>query len=326
MKKALGIIVSALLMSTLLSGSTYGFWQSKSVERYRYVLNASSDDWFNYTVLEKNEMLQIPQEILSKLSDIQLLYAIADYPYFGDAYAYGIDKNGLDTFAKYCSAFREFLARESFLDSLNSYGIGIAEKYASDSCDPLNNLRAQLIMDLISFYNSSSESLRDTTIYVYTPNGTPVPALIRDEIHEGEYYHYPLDQYYLTRYNIAYLTDSALSWGTCKYNCHAYAWSYPSPACPYWIDYPSNYMSDGSYSQVFSGAPSSYLYAYSVNVNDIIYYPNGSHSARLIGNPYGGQQLANIQAKSKWGEAGLFSHAVGEVPAGWQGTVYSIWH
>ena len=320
MKKIMSVVLALLLVSAFLTGATYNEKTQKPI-RYRYDINVSSADWFDYTVLEKSELLRIPQNILDGMSDLELLYAIADYPYFGDAFAYGIDKDGLDTFAEYCSAFNELRSRDSFIESLNRYGKAVIQEYESDSNDSFNKLRAELIGDLVAFYNASHEPTRESYIYVYTPNGTPVTAILRDEIHEGEYYHYPKDQYYITTYGV-----TLLSAGTCIYNCHAYAWSYPSPSCPYWINNPSNYMTDGSYSQVFSGSASSYLSSYNVHVNDIIYYPNGTHSARLTGNPNSGQQLGYIQATSKWGDSGLFSHAVNNVPAAWQGTTFSIWH
>lgn len=323
MKGITSFFMAIVLMSCFMTGKIpKSERKTSNVNHYHYPINTNSDDWFDYSVLEKSEMLKISQDCLDKMSDLQLLYAIADYPYFGDIYAYGFDKEGLEIFADYCSAFEELLSRASFLSSLNKYGLQIAQEYTSDTSDRLNSLRGDLIKDLLYYYNTpSSGQNRDTTIIIYTPNGSPVQALLRDEPHDGEPYHWQRDNYYETTYAVTKIYS-----GTCIYNCHSYAWSLHSPSNPYWINSPGPYMSDGSYTQLYSGSILNAIGTYGVGYNDVIYYP-GKHSALIIGITTSNTiPLASITAVSKWGFDGVFQHAVGNVPPGFYSSNVSIWH
>jgi hypothetical protein len=322
MKNIISIIVALFLTSCLLTSAVpKSEIKTNANTHYQYKISLASDDWFSYSVLEKSEMLRISKEELEKMSDLQLLYAIADYPYFGDVYAYGFDEEGLARFEKYCSAYAELHSRDSFLDSLNRYGPRVAQEYASRNQDDLDNLRAQLLLDLVSFYHESpTEQYRDTPIIIYTPNGTAVVALQRVEYHTAAK-HAIDDQYFVNTYYVTKVYP-----GTCIYNCHSFAWSINSPSNPYWINYPQAYMTDGSYSLVYSGSTSSIIVSYGASQNDKIFYPNGNHSAILTGNPANGAPLVSLEATSKWGPNGVFKHAVGNVPADYQPSIVSIWH
>ena len=319
-----------LLICVVLSGFSYASGSRESVEgveRYRYPIDVNSEDWFSYSVLEKSEMLRISQEVLDGMSDLQLIYAIADYPYFIDAYIYGFDKDGLSVFAEYCSAFNEFISRDTFMESLASYGKAVAEVYASDQDNVLNFCRAYFVLDLMTFYDLSHEPMRDTPITVYTPNGTPVQASIKVETHSPDdelNYHWWQDFSIQGTYAVDYIAG-----GTCIYNCHAYAWSYPSPSCPYWIENPANYMSDGSYDLAYSGLTNVVVNSYGVGIGDKVFYPHAQetrrHSAILAENANSTTPLGSLKVISKWGNNGLYKHAITCVPSGCQSAVVSIW-
>ena len=322
MKRVLLLLVILFSFNSFYSGAT----SNKDIiffeKHYNYPITQESADWFEYTILEKAQLLKIPKETLGKMSDVQLMYAIADYPLFGDIYAYGIDGDGLDTFASFCSAFEELRSRDTFLTTLKNEGLRIAQEYEADSSGYFNSLRSHVLEDLVKYYTSSSELHRDTPLIVYTPNGSAVQALIREEIHDGEPYHYNCDQYYISTYAVTPVYS-----GTCIYNCHSFAWSLPSPSNPYWINNPTPYMADGSYSLKYSGSINNPIGAYGVSYYDKVYYPNQKHSALIIGITTSSTiPLASITVVSKWGPHGVFQHAVGNVPPGFYSSTVSIWH
>lgn len=51
-----------------------------------YPITVESDDWFDYSVEEKSEMLKLDSETTKEMTDEQLVRAIADYPYLIDIY------------------------------------------------------------------------------------------------------------------------------------------------------------------------------------------------------------------------------------------------
>ena len=85
-------------------------------------------------------------------------------------------------------------------------------------------------------------------------------------------------------------------------------------------------MNDGSYSQVYYGNPNVSAVANGVSHGDIIYYTNGPHSALITSYPSAGLSIAALEVTSKWGEYGLFKHAMNNVPYYWQSYTISVWH
>lgn len=148
MKRTIAAVLSIFILAVCLSGcaSEEEIHDAvDSVERYKYPIDVTSEDWFDYSVVEKSKMLMIPHETLNGMSDIQLLYATADYPYFIDVSVYGFDKDGFATFAKYCSAFRELQSRKSFLKTLETYGRATAQEYLNT----MDIARADLILGMM---------------------------------------------------------------------------------------------------------------------------------------------------------------------------------
>ena len=162
MKRIMAMILAVWMLGAFVTGcKSEERIQNEiaSVERYQYPINIDSEDWFDYTVQEKTNMLRIPQEILEDLSDLQLLFAIGDYPYFVSVY--GFDEAHFSTFSSYCSAFEELLSRKSFLKSLETYGEAVAREYLADQTDILNFTRADMILSLVEVYTGSRPDVSD---------------------------------------------------------------------------------------------------------------------------------------------------------------------
>jgi len=92
-----------------------------------------------------------------------------------------------------------------------------------------------------------------------------------------------------------YPNATRLRSATYKYNCHSFAWYSDSPSNIWWMNDPSPYMTDGSYTQYPNPA-----------ISRKIYYP-------MPGNEHSGVITAVsgsiITVTSKWGAYGLYMHS-----------------
>ena len=70
---------------------------------------------------------------LKKMSDQELVSAIADYPYLVDIYAYDSIGEGIDKLAENCDAYAELISRESGKNSMLKYGEQIVNNSNFDS-------------------------------------------------------------------------------------------------------------------------------------------------------------------------------------------------
>lgn len=152
---------------------------------------------------------------------------------------------------------------------------------------PLNTLSSLVYISPLgyNFYN------------VYTPMGTAVEVYTTSQDLEWS----PSEKIALdndTRNSYPGIT--ILRTATKYYNCHSYAWYSTSYSNLYWMNYPSAYMTDGSYTYKSYG--SNY---------DKVYYNGGDHSGIITGVIV---PFHIYQVTSKWGKLGLISHSSGNCP------------
>ena len=155
----------------------------------------------------------------------------------------------------------------------------------------------------------NSPSVPASRSYVLTPNGNSVNTVqYTEELTSSE----------IASYNsyISSMCPNAifLSNPTNRYNCHSYAWYMQNPIYnTHWMPWPNTYVSDYSYTQLYSN----------VQAGDIICYINSSgekiHSGRI--NQVLGGTSNNVcgdsnlyQVTSKFGTCGLYSHRGDECP------------
>ena len=146
-----------------------------------------------------------------------------------------------------------------------------------------------------------------TRATVKTPNGTSVyvfsnPEFTINEIKE-------MDKYVASRYPSASKIRSASN----RYNCHSYAWYSTSSSNPYWMNDPSAYMKDGSYSNVGF---------YPTAVNQKLFDPYNNHSGIIYKT---GSSVYTVEITSKWGEYGLYRHVLYYGPYASGAPNYSCW-
>ena len=229
-------------------------------------------------------------------------------------------------------AFAEFLKRDDSLSVLESYvangTIGNEEWLASlilNNCDmrqkvdcmeekDLNKYSA--IRRLISVGDSVeiqtvSRPVNRFTYYVsgsiQSANGEEILVSKCDEEWNSSQ-KTQLDEYYIDRYNVTSVYKPSA-----KYNGHTYAWYNKSSTNPYWINYIDGYKNDSGCSVISSNEQVGDIVVYRVynkskNAYDYV------HSARITRIASNGKHTV----ESKWGDAGVYSHLINNVPIEYQ--------
>lgn len=315
---------------------------------YVYPPTPNNPEWKELEdYLDKVEACRIPQEVLKSLSDEQLVQAIIDYPLIYDVFFFSDVNKGVAHLAKTCDAFAELLERETAKDVLLDVIMSEAEDKSinmltengeSDSRLANKTVRDEIIFDTLVAITIFQErigaelsdeelaSLADVSdemdIYapmvaipgvvikkkygvMKTPNGLNV-CYAFTECNHTEKQHQEADAEMVNTYGVTLVSS-----GTCIYNCHSYAWYNQSVSNDRWIDDPSPYMQDGSYTKVSGGSINSS--AASAISGDIVVYGGLSHSAVMVGNG-GGEPFATRTMISKWGQRGIFMHRGSQVP------------
>lgn len=296
-----------------------------------YSVLPGTPEWDNLgTVEAKKEACSISAEKLLSMTNEELVYAIVDYPFLIDIFLCDDYSIPVNTLFKECDALVELTNRREAVNQLMSF--------LRNSYDDNNNIvvdiyefKLEAIMVLLSYSDKLSKDLTDSDVdfinsqshmvrikksdnglriaYVYTPNGTQVVCETYTCSHSQSSFHSDMDNSAVLVYGV-----TLISGGSCRYNCHSYAWYSSSTSNTMWINNPSAYMSDGSYYCVLSNMSSNSSSVYS---GDKICYGNNSspaHSA-IVSSSSSSTALSNRYVKSKWGNAGVFSHTLSNVPS-----------
>ncbi len=162
----------------------------------------------------------------------------------------------------------------------------------------LSNSATYPSLSFSAYYESLVEQQSITTFDIsgnaITPNGTQVPIILRT----GTDTAYNNRQVIKTVIENTYSGATVVGDATIKYNCHAYAWDDNTYV---WMNDPSAYMTDGSYTLKNSDNPSA--------TGQKAYYPGigQEHSGNVI-------RLTGNAIRSKWGEQSLVEHGIGNCP------------
>lgn len=308
MKKVLAIIIATVMCAALSisifahEGDTSKNAKNKATitEAYDYPITQASSEWKAFqTHAEMIEACQIPKSILSRLSTEALLESVLDYPLLGDMLAFDNVSSGYRSVFNSFNGLQELSKREDMYSVLKAYDAkgtarGILNGALSKRCADV------VISELLGSVQAEPRSLVTTRIAevtnnnVITPNGTQVPHyehltysdLGLYEQSEIDGYEDYLDETYPSAVKIAYRKPS--------YNCHSYAWHSTATSNYCWINNPSYYWLDSSYS--VTQVPSAGDKLIFINSNYV------DHSA-IIYDPL------NNTVKSKWGAWGTYRHS-----------------
>ena len=310
---------------------------------WKYPTIPGTEEWDELeTVESKLAACRIPQDVLLSMTDDELVQAVIDYPFIIDVFLNDDYRVAVDSLISNCDALRELLRRGSAkpsimrileqrlqnaeLNGLTSYdeiindALCVIVGYIPECCECLTRYEAELI-------NSSTHMIclsripDETRGYIYTPNGTPVYYTNPYCIHNTPNYHSTEDSLIVQTYGV-----TPISSGTCVYNCHSYAWYSTSTNNTKWINNPSAFITDGSYTIYGSGLNINSTY---VQYNHRVIYGTSTsieHSG-IISDSNTGTTLGNRHVKSKWGKNGVFEHLLTNVPSSYwnSGHTASAW-
>lgn len=297
---------------TLLLGMTANVHaetkDSTETIHYEYPIVPGTEAWSELTTHQQMiEAVQIPEDILNKMNTEELVTAVLENPMIIDIYAYYTVEDG------FTEGYRIMCDKLNCLNELSKRGDSaiVLEK-------ALSNLSTVLVEteesgqaeDVQSMYmtgnrilqcieEQSTSEISESMISplaaittVYTPNGSAV-SVYSNTTWADHGITSTEGSTLANQYVKAYPNATKIASQSPVYNCHNYAWNKSNPT-KYWMNNPSKYMSDGSYSETGTAA-SGYK----------VYYPSGNHSAIIISN-----NDDNIYVKSKWGAMPVFSHNV----------------
>lgn len=279
------------------------------------------------------------------MSDEELVKAVLDFPFIIDLFLVDDYKVAAQSIYQNSDAFRELVSRNNAKDILLNWIEGkstydvrkitaeeelqreeimILLMYTDDLLETLTEDDVQVLDGFSNMISVAWEEtpLQAVGISVQTPKGTAVPYETPGCWHLVSNFHEKLDEDMVNTYNVTLVSP-----GTCKYNCHSYAWYSTSTTNTVWIDDPSAYMTDGSYIKLLSGLSTFTSY---VDNGAKVYYgtlDSKLHSA-ILTSEASNVPLANRTATSKWGRAGVFVHNVSNVPKTYwdSSSSISVWH
>ena len=191
------------------------------------------------------------------------------------------------------------LAQPEVTETLSTESLEEVEKIVKENYEmQLANKDDTLSLSYSGYYESLADQ-QDIELYDYgttvsTPNGSSVNVIVRT----GTDYAYNNRTAIKNSIEHNYPGASVVGNATIKYNCHAYAWAHRTNV---WMNNPSKYWTDGSYSLEASNSPT--------DVGQKVYYPGSGkeHSGNVI-------SLSGNTIRSKWGEQSLVEHSVGNCP------------
>ncbi len=341
MKRILSLVL-ALFLFLGFSAPVLAHPQVPGREREiaRYYPIIESEEWKEMDRDSRVEACQIPAD---SLTTAELLNTILACPLMIDLYAFDTYSDGFNSVYHELPALKVLAERKDFGAVLSDFYISLPVASASDCSnimemsiteiliaqpemtdalsqdvlESLVNTAAQKRLEksstmstnggnLNTFYEAAHEnpdsaiSLAIST--VKTPKGSSVSVYDNSSIVDWS----ASEKAELNAtYDAMYPTATRISGPTKKYNCHSYAWYSTSSSNRYWMDDPSLYMEDGSYTKTTS----------SKNGNKVYWaertYAFPEHSGILAENM---QSSPYISCNSKWGQLGVYNHPLDDCP------------
>lgn len=300
MKIFRSVMLSAFLA---LSFSANAFASGGSADvstDFKYQVTPADKEWAEFTT--KQEMLDatnIPSTVLAKMTTEEVVEAVLDFPLIVNLYLYDSYEVALQTLASDSDAFYELKQRQDagdvILEQLSASRTFNAEGPSLDNRTLSIFLTDESIADSIDNKEEANAIVAAASTYVSTPNGTSVTVdILGEQLTFNE--KVSLNQQTQTAYPNATLVSSS----TTNYNCHSYAWYSNTSSNTYWMNNPSAYMTDGSYT--------SFTNIINAVIGTRVYYDSGLHSAIVTtnGGPLAGPK--KLKVTSKWGQGPLMSH------------------
>ena len=311
MKKHLLSMAFALSMIVSISGISAKAVDSPANSEffidtpYVYPVVPGTDAWAELPDnLAMMTACQIPEDLLHAMTTDALMQTVLDCPLFSDILAYDSFEEGFSVFSSWFNGVQELLSRPDAEETVISYlPTESILRVNQDEENTVKYLYSSLILKSITGdEDQKAEPLYLRRDYVDTPNGTPVEVIVGYTFEE----HDPLWEQILAfeeeSYARNYPDSIELAEASPEYNCHSYAWYWPSILNDCWMKQPDAYVEDGSYEETSN--PSAM---------DRVAYRNAqgtiTHSALVVSTSSG-----KVMVESKWGFGKLYKHEVDKCP------------
>ena len=325
MKKLLCLFLCLIMIFTFSTGfsplnnvSQETTLQYTITEPYNYPMERNSDEWNKLTTTEERRAaFSVPDDIICAMTTEALAKTVLTNPYFIDVLAFDSTDIGIECVSTYVDGLEELLKRDDLNEVVAKLGVQSISEEANINQVETYALRIKIINNIMaSLETESVVSPRYSIQTIQTPNGTDVTALYgltytyhgftEEEAYEA--FHDMLDGYpsAVPIRDVSYQTDS--------YNCHSYAWHRQTAQNPYWIDDPTAYMTDGSYTSS----------TVAVNAKVCWKSSNGSpvHSGIIYSTPSGSTPSV---VTSKWDCFGLVRHNINDCPYNSSSLSVGVW-
>ncbi len=264
-------------------------------EAIYYPINPSTPEWS--TLQTSDELIascKISEDALKNMTTEEVVDAVLSFPLLIDLYAY----NNLDTALEHLStisdAYRELLTRDDAAHVL-SQALVSAHSVETENTSKLPFYTIEILLSDQRLMDSEKEPncweslpyAADAT--TTTPNGTAVEIFYRGELLDSATKE-EINKEFREKYPLATYIESSST----RYNCHNFAWNSQAPVS-YWMNDPSPYMSDGSYTEITTPVASGKIYY------------EGEHSGIIDPSYTPPTPLVPIVV-SKWGNGPLMQH------------------
>ena len=277
-------------------------------ERCFYDLSTEDPEWMEFQTSEAmRQAIHLDDDVFANLSTEEVFRAVLEYPLIHDLMAFNTPELAVERVSEHCTALRIFIRRpdaQTVLRRATENVEGLTAKVEAVTIQKsLFNLYLNVLDQyfLISNANMNSGDIGATPLtsivyYIKTPNNSSIKCIRNSEFSQEAIEN--SDRRFRQQYSQAQFVSSS----SLQYNCHAYAWhiavkqsngEYVDKQC--WMDDPSPYMTDGSYTRVIN-----------INYASHAFYLDDNHSAMVYDAT--GNSLANALFISKWATGPVMIH------------------
>lgn len=213
---------------------------------YDYPIVPGTEQWNSFTSRdERVAACHVDAELLESMTTRALVETVLTYPMLIDMYAFNTLQEGIAQVSKDFAGISILKERSDAVSCLEQYLASAKQEKAT--AESIELIYADDLIQYIDVNQQPSLStLRYTPATLYTPNGSAVSAYKNATwTDQGVTYEEALKVH--NQYRTTYPNAVALSIPNPAYNCHSYAWHDASTLNNFWINDPSTYMQDGSY-------------------------------------------------------------------------------
>lgn len=126
---------------------------------FEYPITPDDEAWKELeSIEEKIKVCRIPDEILKKMTDEQLIQAILDFPFLYDVFLAPTEEAGVESLKEICDAYAELLTRPSAKEDL-LHKVNQQVDVYSNNISAMNELESDALKNLILYQDDYVDGL-----------------------------------------------------------------------------------------------------------------------------------------------------------------------